>query len=116
VTSRLPQAIAVLLMIGQVALITYARTTPARYFCWAPFDMQTDYVLEVNLGGVKLSPQEIAQRYRRAAKGTDNRSVQNLMDNIQLYEERVAVRKAEITMRYSINGKQEQMWHYPPRP
>lgn len=103
-------------MLAQVALIVYSRTTPARYFCWAPFDMQTDYALEVSLDGATLTPDEIRQRYRLPSKGTDNRSVQNLVDRVQLYEERLAVHKAEITMRYRINGKEEQVWHYPPKP
>jgi hypothetical protein len=111
---NLPAAIAIALMATQLLLIAYARTTPARYFCWAPFDMQTDYTLDVSLDGRKLSPQEIRARYRRPAKGTDNRSVQNLIDIIQLYEERYAGnQRAEIVMRYRINGKQEQTWTYP---
>lgn len=104
------------LMIAQVAFIAYARTTPARYFCWAPFDMQTDYTLNVKVHGRELMPAEINRRYRLPAKGTDNRSVQNLIDRVQLYEEHVATDKAEITMHYRINGKQEQVWQYPPEP
>ena len=111
---NLPAAIAILLMTAQLLLIAKARTTPARYFCWAPFDMQTDYTLDVTLDGRKLSPPEIRQRYRRPAKGTDNRSVQNLIDIIQGYEERYAGNeRAHILMRYRINGKQEQIWTYP---
>jgi hypothetical protein len=114
--SKVPVVIAAALMLAQVAFIAYSRTTPARYFCWAPFDMQTDYVVEASVDGAPLTPDAIRQRYRLPAQGTDNRSFQNLIDRFRLYEERVATRKAEITMRYRINGKQEQVWHYPPQP
>lgn len=107
---------ALTLMVAQLLLIAYARTTPARYFCWAPFDQQTDYTLDVTLGGRKLTAQEIRARYRRPAKGTDNRSVQNLIDIVQGYEERYAgTERADIVMHYRINGKQEQTWIYPNR-
>lgn len=97
-----------------MVLIGASRRTPARYFCWAPFDMQTDYQLEVTLHGRKLTPQQIRERYRRPAKGTDNRSVQNLIDILQGYEEKYAgANRAEILMRYRINGKEERQWRYP---
>lgn len=111
------RAVAAMVLMGaQLLLIAYARTTPARYFCWAPFDQQTDYTLDVSIDGRKLNAQEIRQRYRRPAKGTDNRSVQNLIDIVQGYEERYAGNEqAVIVMRYRINGKQEQTWKYPSR-
>ncbi|MBI4906707.1 MAG: hypothetical protein HY820_23970 [Acidobacteria bacterium] len=107
-------AIAILILGAQLILIAWSRTTMARYFCWAPFDMQTDYSVDVTLHGRKLTAQEIRQRYRRPAKGTDNRSVQNLIDIFQGYEERYAgPDKAEIRLRYRINGKEQQEWRYP---
>jgi hypothetical protein len=114
--SRISFAISVLLIVAQLAFIGAARTTNARYFCWAPFDMQTDYALDVSVDGVKLKPEEVRQRYGLPAAGTDNRSVQNLIDRVQLYEERYAGHPAEITMKYRINGKQEQVWRYPTKP
>ena len=115
--SRISFAISVALIAAQLAFIVSARTTNARYFCWAPFDMQTDYSLDVAVDGAKLKPEEISQRYGLPASGTDNRSVQNLIDRVQLHEERYgAHHTAEITLRYRINGKQEQVWHYPTNP
>ena len=112
--NRLAAVTGVTLLLVQVVLILYSRATPARYFCWAPFDMQTDYVLDVSVNGRKLSAAEVRQRYRRPMKGTDNRSVQNLIDIIQGYEERYAgASKATIVMRYRINGKEEREWVYP---
>lgn len=110
---RLPFFIGLALLATQLALIVIARTTPARYFCWAPFDMQTDYKLDVTLNGRPLTPAEIRARYRRPAKGTDNRSVQNLIDILEGYEERHAAAPAIIRMTYRINGKEEQHWQYP---
>ena len=111
---RLAAVTGITLLLVQVVLILYSRWTPARYFCWAPFDMQTDYVLEVRVNGRKLSAAEVRQRYRRPAKGTDNRSVQNLIDIVEGYEQRYAgANKASIVMRYRINGKEEHEWVYP---
>lgn len=108
----IPRAIAAAILLAQVVTVVYARFTPARYFCWAPFDMQTDYKLNVELGGRKLSPAEIRQRYRRPAVGTDNRSVQNLIDILEGVEQR-APEKAAIFMTYRINGNEEHEWRYP---
>ena len=111
---RLAAVIGVTLLLTQAVLIVYSRATPARYFCWAPFDMQTDYVLDVTVNGHKLNAAEVRKRYRRPMKGTDNRSVQNLIDILQGYEERYAgAKKARIVMRYRINGKEEREWAYP---
>lgn len=110
----LPRGVAIVILLVQVATMVYARFTPARYFCWAPFDMQTDYRLEVSVAGRLLSPAEIRARYRRPARGTDNRSVQNLIDILEGVEAR-ASSPAEITMHYRINGKQEQVWRHPQR-
>ena len=76
------------LLAFQVCAVLYARFVPSRYFCWAPFDMQTEYQAEVSVGGRKLSAKEIQQRYRRGQKGVDNRSVQHVIDIFQQTEER----------------------------
>ncbi len=97
----------------QVAAIGYARFVPARYFCWAPYDMQTDYRLDVTVNGKKLTPAEIQKRYRRPAKGTDNRSSQHVKDIIEQAEQRYHPDDhPEVIMTYRVNGKQEQQWRY----
>ncbi len=110
----IPRAAAIAILLAQVITVVYARFTPARYFCWAPFDMQTDYRLQVRLNGRELSPAEIRARYRRPAVGTDNRSVQNLVDILEGVEQRAA-EQATIVMTYRINGKEEHTWLYPQR-
>jgi hypothetical protein len=101
------------LLAFQVGAIFYARTVPTRYFCWAPFDMQTDYTLDVVVNGRKLTPEEIGKRYKRSARGTDNRSSQHIMDIVQRVEQRYHPEdQTEVTMTYRVNGKQVPPWHY----
>lgn len=108
--------VAAALLAAQILLIGYARTTEARYFCWAPFDMQTDYRLQVSVQGRELTAAEIRARYRRPAAGTDNRSVRNLIDIIEGVEQRrVAGERARVVMQYRVNGKEERVWQYPGR-
>jgi hypothetical protein len=101
------------LLAFQMGAIVYARFVPSRYFCWAPFDMQTDYRLEVVVNGQKLTGKQIQERYRRGQTGTDNRSSQHLMDIIQQVEQRFHPHdQTRVIMTYRVNGKQEQQWIY----
>ena len=103
------------LLAFQVCAVLYARFVPSRYFCWAPFDMQTEYQAEVSVGGRKLSAKEIQQRYRRGQKGVDNRSVQHVIDIFQQTEERYhRADPAEIALKYRINGHLTGEWRWPP--
>src|SRR3954464_15329766 len=95
--------IPVLLFAFQLGAIVYARFVPTRYFCWAPYDMQTDYRLEVTVNDARLSSTQIQQRYRRAASGIDNRSTQHLIDIIEQTEQRYhAGDRTEVLMTYSV--------------
>jgi hypothetical protein len=100
------------LLLFQLAMIVQARRTTARYFCWAPFDMQTEYWIGASVNGKELSAAEIRSRYRRPAHGVDNRSVQHVIDIIEQVERRLSAAGAEVTMRYRINGKPEQTWRW----
>ena len=105
--------VAVAILSFQAAAIIYARFAPSRYFCWAPFDTQTDYKIEARINGQLLTPTEIRIRYRRPPKGTDNRSVQHVIDIIQQVEQRYhPTDKSEILLRYSIIGKKETTWQF----
>ena len=109
-------AAGVALLVFQLAMIVYARFVPSRYFCWAPFDIQTEYKLQVSLNGRALSGPQIRARYRRPPAGTDNRSPQHVIDIIRGYEENYGHNDpAQVLMRYRVNGKQEQMWRWPQR-
>jgi hypothetical protein len=48
------------LLLFQVVMIVYARFVPSRYFCWAPFDIQTEYKLRVTVNGRPLKSSEFA--------------------------------------------------------
>jgi hypothetical protein len=99
----------------QLGAIVYARFVPARYFCWAPYDTQTEYWVTVRQAGRELSPAEIRQRYRRAAHGFDNRSAQNVIDMFQQAEERYHRQDpARIEMRYRVNGYRDGSWSMGP--
>jgi hypothetical protein len=101
------------LLAFQVGAIVYARFVPARYFCWAPYDMQTKYQLHVTVNGKQLTDKDIAQRYRRPQNGIDNRSVQHVIDIIELTEQRYhSADSTEVVMTYTINGKKEERWVY----
>lgn len=111
--NRLRLIIGLSLLAFQIGAIVYARLVPSRYFCWAPFDMQTDYVLHVEVNGRTLSASEIGSRYKRAQKGTDNRSYHHLIDIIRGVEERYHPEdRVEIRMIYRINGKAPEQWHF----
>jgi hypothetical protein len=102
------------LLVFQVAMVVYARFVPSRYFCWAPFDIQTDYRLQVKVAGKPLTAKQIRERYHRGPVGTDNRSPQHVIDIVQGYEENYGRNDhAAVEMRYRVNGKQEQLWQWP---
>src|SRR5436305_6275276 len=87
----------------QLAMIGYARFVPSRYFCWAPYDIQSEYRIDVSVGGRKLTPAEIRSRYRRPRQGVDNRSIRHVMDIVQQYEETYGAEdQAQVMMKYRI--------------
>src|SRR5438105_15060448 len=105
------------ILLFQLVMIGYARFVPSRYFCWAPYDIQSEYRLDVSIGGRPLTANQIRTRYRRPKQGVDNRSIQHVMDIVQQYEETYGRGdRAQVVMKYRINGKAEQEWRYPPQP
>jgi hypothetical protein len=107
--------IPILLFVFQLGAIVYARFVPTRYFCWAPFDIQTDYVATSTVNGHQLTANEFQKRYRRPRRGFDNRSPQHVIDMLQQVEEKRAALgdSATIVMKYRVNGKQQQEWRWP---
>jgi hypothetical protein len=102
------------LLAFQLGAVVYARFVDSRYFCWAPYDTQTDYAIEAAAGGRPLTAEEIRARYRRPAKGTDNRSPRHVQDILSGVETRYrADDPTEIVMRYRVNGGAEQVWRWP---
>jgi len=115
--TRLRTIIGASLLLFQLGMIGYARFVPARYFCWAPYDIQSEYRIDVLIGGRPLTASQIRARYRRPRQGVDNRSIQHVMDIVEQYEQTYGRNdSAEVSMTYHVNGKAEQEWHYPRRP
>jgi hypothetical protein len=110
--------IPILLFAFQLGAIVYARFVPTRYFCWAPFDTQTDYVATATVNGHELTAVEFQKRYRRTRRGFDNRSPQHVIDMLQQVEERRAALgdQTSIIMKYRVNGKELREWRWPPSP
>lgn len=103
-------------MLFQVGAIVRARFVPARYFCRAPCDSRNGYTMEVVVDDQALSPDEIRRRYKKPAKGTDNRSMQRIKGVISGYETSYgAEENAQVTLGYRVNGGEEQSWKRPRR-
>jgi hypothetical protein len=107
--------IPLLLFAFQLGAIVYARFVPTRYFCWAPYDTQTDYTATATVNGRKLSAAEFRQRYRRPARGFDNRSPQHVFDMLEQVEQKwfKASERATIVVKYRVNGKEPREWRWP---
>ena len=109
-------AIGIALLAFQVGAIVYARFTDSRYFCWAPYDTQTDFVIEASVNGKALTAEQIRARYRRSPEGVDNRSPRHVQDIVagveSLYH---AEDPAEVILRYRVNGGEERIWQWPER-
>lgn len=104
-------------LLAQVVAIGYARTVPARYFCWAPYDAITLFTLEATVDGHALSNEALRARYRYGRTGRDNRSPQHVIDRIQQYEQTYGrTDPAQVTLRYRTNGGKETTWTWPPQP
>jgi hypothetical protein len=104
----------ILFLALQVASIAYARTVPERFFCWAPFDIHTEFVVDVELAGKRLSPPEIKARYSYLPRGWEPRSIHNLFSIVAQYEATYgASDDARVTIDYSINGHPRQRWTPP---
>ena len=110
--------IPIILFAFQLGAIVYARFVPTRYFCWAPFDIQTDYVASATVNGHVLTASEFQKRYRRPKRGFDNRSPQHVIDMLQQAEQKYAAQgdHTTIVMKYRVNGKEPSEWHWPSIP
>jgi len=107
-------AVGALLLALQAGAIVRARFADDRYFCWAPFDQQTKYSIDVIVGKEGLVEGQIRQRYRRAPEGYDNRSAHHLFDIITRAEEKFEkYGRSRVIVRYSVNGHEEREWRYP---
>lgn len=104
-----------LLFALQLGAIVYARFVPTRYFCWAPYDTQTEYWANAIVDGRALTAPEFRHRYRRPRHGFDNRSPQHIIDMLQQVEQKRGAlgEKASVVVEYRVNGKAPEVWRWP---
>ncbi len=102
----------------QVWGIVRARTTEDRYFCWAPYDRFTEYVIHARGAEGWLDAGEVAHRYRISKAGRDNRSPEHVIIALRQYEETYGRANPMIELRldYRINGGAAQTWNWPEAP
>ncbi len=106
--------LAAALLAAQVAGVAYSFFTPLRYFCWSPYDRQTRFTVEVEVGGRRLRPAHALARYRLPEHGWDQRSPANVLDKIRQYEESYGRGDdARVRVIYDVNGGPEQEWRWP---
>ncbi len=109
-------AFGVVFLLLQVFMIVYARRTPARYFCWAPYEHISEYDIQVAINGRQFRPAEILARYRRPAHHLKEGEIQHLLDVVQQYEETYGRNDhAQVVIRYRTNGWEEKQWQWPPQ-
>lgn len=103
--------IGIIFLLSQVLAIIYARAIPERFFCWAPYDQHSNYIVNVKINGVELSKTEIRDRYRYQPSGWEPRSIFNLINIVNQYESTYGkLEDASVRINYSINGKTEEIW------
>ncbi|WP_406683910.1 hypothetical protein N1F78_14630 [Seonamhaeicola sp. MEBiC1930] len=108
---KLRLIIGALFLILQIAGIVYSRFTPLRFFCWAPYDIQTKFEATGKINGKILNSDQLKERYKYKMSGWEQRSIFNIFSLIEQYESTYGKNdKAEITIKYSINGHPEKIW------
>lgn len=108
--------VALALLAFQVGMIGYARFVPSRYFCWAPMDSQNLYEIRVVIGGRELDAEAISARYRQPAVGGNWQAIQHVLDKVRQYEQTYGRDDdAEVVVTYTVNGRSEETWSWPPR-
>ena len=105
----------ILFLLLQVGGIIYARTTPERFFCWAPYDSHTLFETFVTIDGKTLTQQEAEARYNYKMKAWEQRAIENVFSIIEQYEDTYGkADNANVVVKYSTNGHAEKEWIYKP--
>lgn len=110
---------------AQVAAFAHAQASGpagARYFCWAPFHSEARYTVDATVMGHALGDTEITQRYGLIehywSSGDRTRwelnSIAHVIDLVRATEASLpAGARAEVTIRYRVNGGPAELWRYP---
>lgn len=103
----------VLFILTQIVLIVYARYTPLRFFCWAPYDIHTKYEINAIINDSIYGPKQLESRYNYSMEGWEQRSIHNIFYIIEQYENTYGkYDSVEVKALYSINGRKEEEWIY----
>ena len=112
--ARFRLVLGALLLLLQLGAVVHARFVPSRYFCWAPHDSQSEYRIEVLVGGRALPDDDIERRYQLSSSGVEARSIQLVLDSVRQYEETYGrADGARAVVSYRINGGEERQWQWP---
>lgn len=108
----------VIVLGSQVWGIARGRIATDRYFCWAPFDTYTEYIVSVQGSNGWWSADEITSRYRISTSGRDNRSPEHIIDVLRQYERTYGLADPvlRVQVRYQVNGGAENTWEWPEMP
>jgi len=114
--SRVPAVLIIgIVFVGaQFAMIGVGLFGDLRYFTWAPHDQQARFMIEATVDGVDLTSEEVHARYGRSS-GVDPRAISHVLNIVRQRETTYgADDDATVLVRYWVNGKEEEQWHWPP--
>ena len=101
-------------LLFQLAMVVYARFDPSGHFHWAPFDIQNEYWIRVEIDGQTLSDDQVTQRYNLRAVAVEPHAIEHVLRVITRYEQIYGESdNAMVVVRYRINGREMRHWHWP---
>ncbi len=102
----------------QVAAIAGAPFVPSlRYLAWAPFHEPATCRIQVRIDGRDLSDDLVARRYGlpRIHRDWQLNDFRNVVEVVEAYES-TARDRAEVQVEILRNGKNPEVWRWPPPP
>lgn len=109
-----------IILVIQILNVTHCQFRATSFFCWDPHNAMIRYEMTVTVAGSSLTPHEIRDRYGIAfgldttPVGWEHHNIHNIFHLVAVTESRYhQTDPASVTIRYSVNGGEEQLWHYP---
>ena len=101
-------------LVFQLVVLGYSLVRPSTYFRWAPFDIQAEYWVRVEIDGRGLTDEQVEERYRQPPVGIESHSIEHLQVLIEQYEQTYGRQDgAKVLMNYRINGGEMEQWRWP---
>jgi hypothetical protein len=115
-TERMRTLVAATFLVSQLCLVVQAQFTSRRYFCWAPNDYANTFSLHVKINEKDLTEDQALARYHlQDRRSSYENPATHIMDMVRQYEETYGRDDhAEVLLRWSLNGHEEQTWRWPP--